>query len=221
MVRTSPAQHHWFLSAVCRVSSRLATDSRPKPPFILTGNDRDMRSAIGYLPDKLCSARWPPTLCQLFRGACCARNMRLNVTQRRSAGVIDGKADGDSDSDGEAVVIVAPERHAVLEPFEDWYLEVDIAASGGEHAVRSAACGCLCAVVLFCLGGICMAHHIFIVRSILYLRARCSVTAWRVLGALSRRIDGVARAASPTSVCDATLVRGRPSTRCEYSEYPV
>jgi hypothetical protein len=36
-------------------------------------------------------------------------------------------------------VIVAPERHAVLEPSEDWYLEVDIAASGGEHAVRSAA----------------------------------------------------------------------------------
>jgi hypothetical protein len=117
-------------------------------------------------------------------------NMRLNVTQRRSAGVIDGQADGDADSDGETVVIVAPERHAVLEPSEDWYLEVDIAASGGEHAVRSAACVCLCAVVLFCLGGICMAHHIFIIRSLLHLRARCSVTAWRVLGALSWRIDG-------------------------------
>ncbi len=73
--------------------------------------------------------------------------MRLNVTQRRSAGVIDGQTDGDADSDGEAVVIVAPERHAVLEPSEDWYLEVDIAASGGEHAVRSK---CVCVCVLPC-----------------------------------------------------------------------
>ena len=83
LVRASPAQHHWFLSAVSRGSSRLVTDSRPKPRFILTGNDRDMRRAIGCLPDKLCLARWPPTLCQFLRGACCARNMRVNVTQRR------------------------------------------------------------------------------------------------------------------------------------------
>jgi hypothetical protein len=74
--------------------------------------------------------------------------MRVKVTQRRSAGVIDGQADGDADSDGEAVVIVAPERHAVLEPSEDWYLEVDIAASGGEHAVRSAACLIVCCRVV-------------------------------------------------------------------------
>ena len=49
-------------------------------------------------------------------------------------------------------MIVAPERHAVLEPFEDWYLEVDIAASGGERAVRSAAvgvCVCVCCCVAF------------------------------------------------------------------------
>ena len=48
-------------------------------------------------------------------------------------------------------MIVAPERHAVLEPFEDWHLEVDIAASGGEQAVRSAAVGGC--VLLFVLLG--------------------------------------------------------------------
>jgi hypothetical protein len=71
LVRASPAQLRWFLSAVSRAPSRLVADCWPMPRFILTGTNRDLS---WLLADKLCSARWPHTLCQqLFRGACCAR----------------------------------------------------------------------------------------------------------------------------------------------------